>query len=395
MLLQGAYIENWGISTNTRLKDIDCSYVYMRLPTSDDPDPCRKPDNKKEIFNQGDFEVFISPIIKTLDLYQQQNVDLRRIAETYKTVDLFHHEGIDPSAAAIAFKQLAEQHPEAGLEVVALEGRGESKVRLQARVSEKTDRSELSASYFEKYNEVASLPHGDLQSLLAAISEKDERIQSLEHMVTTAIKSDKFYVETYYDLGKSAEDSQPVKKILILSANPQSVGRNRLDAEVRAIQMGLERAKKRDQFEIISKWAVRTEDLRRALLDYEPHIVQFSGVGVDNQGLALENETGEVKLVTTSALTSLFELFRDKVECVFFNACYSAKQTDAVSQYISYVIGMKQSIGERAALEFAVGFYDALGAGRSIEDAFKLGCISIDLEGLPESLVPVLKKNDK
>ena len=124
-------------------------------------------------------------------------------------------------------------------------------------------------------------------------------------------------------------------------------------------------------------------------------LCSFPGVGVENQGLALENENGEVQLVTTAALTSLFELFQDKVECVFFNACYSAKQTDAISQYISYVIGMKQSIGERAALEFAVGFYDALGAGRSIEDAFKLGCISIDLEGLPESLVPVLKKSDK
>ena len=388
----GAFIEDWGISTNTRLEGVKCRYVHMRLPTPDDPDPCRKPDNKQEDFKSGDFEVFIAPILKTLDLYQQQNIDPRRIAETYKTVDLFHHEGIDPGAAALALKRLAEQRPEARLEVVALEGRGQDQIRLQARVSGEIDRSQLSAEYFDKYNEAAALPYGDLQSLLAAITEKDERIKSLENMVTTAMKSDKFYVETYYDLGKSAEERPPTKKILILTANPHSVDRNRLDAEVREIRMGLERAKKRDQFEIISKWAVRTEDLRRALLDYEPQIVQFSGVGVDNQGLALENETGEVKFVTAPALASLFELFKDKVECVFLNACYSAAQTDAISQHIPYVIGMSHSIGESAALEFAVGFYDALGAGRSIEDAFKVGCISIDLEGLPESLIPILRK---
>jgi hypothetical protein len=55
---------------------------------------------------------------------------------------------------------------------------------------------------------------------------------------------------------------------------------------------------------------------------------------------------------------------------------------------------MHQAIGNQAAIEFAVGFYDALGAGRSIEDAFKLGCIAIDLEGIPESLTPVLKKKN-
>jgi hypothetical protein len=35
---------------------------------------------------------------------------------------------------------------------------------------------------------------------------------------------------------------------------------------------------------------------------------------------------------------------------------------------------MSQAIGDKAAIEFAVGFYDALGAGKSIEFAYKLGC---------------------
>jgi uncharacterized protein YjbI with pentapeptide repeats len=392
--LTGAFIENWGISTETNLSSIKCDYIYMRLPTEKDPDPHRKPDNRNELFQEGDFSNFIAPIIKMLDLYQQQNVDPRRIAANYKTIDLFHHERIDPSAAAIALKQLAEQYPEAGLEVVALEGRGDEKVRLQARVTGQADRSQLSAEYFTKYQEAAALPYGDMQSLLAAMAEKDQRIRSLENMVMTSMQSDKFYVETYYDLGKRDEETPPVRKILILTANPKNTSKLRLDAEVREIQTGLERAKKRDQFEIITKWAVRPEDLRRALLDYEPQIVHFSGHGTATEGLALENETGETQLVSTHALASLFEVFKDKVECVLLNACYSVEQAEAIRQHIPYVIGMNHEIGDRAALEFAVGFYDALGAGRSIDDAFKLGCISIDLEGIPESLTPVLKHKD-
>ncbi|NES01160.1 MAG: TIR domain-containing protein, partial [Symploca sp. SIO1B1] len=49
-------------------------------------------------------------------------------------------------------------------------------------------------------------------------------------------------------------------------------------------------------------------------------------------------------------------------------------------------------IGDSAAIEFAVGFYDALGAGESVEFAYKLGCNAIRMAGISEYLTPVLKK---
>jgi hypothetical protein len=53
---------------------------------------------------------------------------------------------------------------------------------------------------------------------------------------------------------------------------------------------------------------------------------------------------------------------------------------------------MNQAIGDKAAIAFAIGFYQALGAGRTIEDAYKLGCVQIRLQGIPEHLTPVLIK---
>lgn len=140
-----------------------------------------------------------------------------------------------------------------------------------------------------------------------------------------------------------------VKKILILSANPNNTSKLRLDEEVREIQAGLQRAKKREQFEIISRWAVRVDDLRRALLDHEPQIVHFSGHGSGNDGLALENNSGELQLVSTQSLARLFKLFKDKVECVLLNACYSEVQAEAIHQNIDYVIGMNRTIGDAPA----------------------------------------------
>ena len=208
--LTGAYIEDWAISTDTTLQAVRCKYIFMRLPTGDDPDPWRKPDNRDEFFQEGDFADFIAPIIKTLSLYHQQNLDPRQLASSFKSLDLYHYQGIDPSAAAIALKQLAEQHPEAGLEVVALEGRGDEKIRLQAVVTGEADSSQLSAEYFERYRAASALPSKDLQTLLAGITEKDERIRSLEKMVMTAIESNKFYVETYYQLGDTVSEKSSI-----------------------------------------------------------------------------------------------------------------------------------------------------------------------------------------
>ncbi|MBD1833323.1 CHAT domain-containing protein [Cyanobacteria bacterium FACHB-472] len=185
-----------------------------------------------------------------------------------------------------------------------------------------------------------------------------------------------------------------MKKILILTANPKNTDKLRLDEEVREIQAGLERAQKRDRFEIVTRWALRVDDLRRALLDHEPQIVHFSGHGAGEHGLALENSSGQMQLVSTESLVRLFKLFKDTIECVVLNACYSEAQSEAIHQHIDCVVGMNKAIGDRAAIEFAVGFYDALGAGRSYADAYEFGCSAIDLEGIPESLTPVLKSKN-
>ena len=169
--LTGAFIEDWGITNTTKLHGVRCEYVFMRLPTKEDPDPLRKPDNKQEVFVDGDFANFIKPIFDTLDLY--------------------HNQGVDPRAVAIAFKNLAENHPEAELEIVAMEKRGDDKILLRAKTAVGSDKSQLSAEYFDDYNQLKALS----QSQQLLLVEKDKRIISLENMVDTALKQPKFYTQ--------------------------------------------------------------------------------------------------------------------------------------------------------------------------------------------------------
>ena len=87
----------------------------------------------------------------------------------------------------------------------------------------------------------------------------------------------------------------------------------------------------------------------------------------DAGGLVFEDDVGNVQLISGDALAGLFELCSDFVKCVVLNACYSEAQANAITRHIDFVIGMKKAIGDQAAIKFAVGFYDALGAGRDFE----------------------------
>lgn len=182
------------------------------------------------------------------------------------------------------------------------------------------------------------------------------------------------------------------KKILILSANPKTTARLRLDEEVREIEEGLRRSKWRDHFEIKSKWAVGIRDLRRAILDEEPNILHFCGHG-KKDGIMVEDEMGLAVLVNQNALTNLFKLFEDKIETVLLIACFSQFQSKAISKHIENVIGMKRDISDKAAIEFSVGFYDALGAGKSVEEAFKFGRNAVESLDKGEHNIPVFFNN--
>jgi hypothetical protein len=100
------------------------------------------------------------------------------------------------------------------------------------------------------------------------------------------------------------------------------------------------------------------------MLDCQPQIVHFCGHGAGQDGIVLNDEMGQPALISADALGSMFKLFATKgVDCVFLNACYSLVQAEAISQHVNYVIGMNSTVGDKAAVAFAVAFYDAIAAG--------------------------------
>ncbi|MGH1363200.1 MAG: CHAT domain-containing protein [Calditrichia bacterium] len=169
-----------------------------------------------------------------------------------------------------------------------------------------------------------------------------------------------------------------------------------MDEEIREIDTGLRRSKHRDDFELVKKHALRNEDLRQALLDEEPNIIHFCGHGYNSEtggnGIVLVDDDGLSYPIDSSAIADLIGILSDGIHCVVLNACYTVKQAAAIGEHIPYVVGMREEINDEIGIEFSKGFYDGIGAGKTVETSFKLGCNAIDMKNLSDELLPILKK---
>jgi hypothetical protein len=193
----------------------------------------------------------------------------------------------------------------------------------------------------------------------------------------------------------SGRERTPMETItaLFLAANPASTTRLALDEEMHAIEQKVRASEHRKALVFQSSWAVRPDDLLQLLNQHRPQIVHFSGHS-DQSGLWLTGNEGEIKLVTTQALEALFATLRDNIRLVFFNACFSREQAQALTTTIDCVVGMKQSIHDKAATIFASSFYRAIGFGRSIWEAFEQGKVALLLEGISAEDTPELLVKD-
>ena len=174
-------------------------------------------------------------------------------------------------------------------------------------------------------------------------------------------------------------------KVLFLVANPMGTAKLALDEEIRAIDAKIRGAQHRDRLNLVSHWAVRLDDLSGLLMRQKPHIVHFSGHGAASGAIVLVGSDGTPKPVPPEALAGLFGVLKDEVRVVVLNACYSEAQAKAIVKEIDCAIGMSAPIGDEHAIAFASEFYQALGYGKSVQDAYDLGAVRLIGEGVADA----------
>ena len=177
--------------------------------------------------------------------------------------------------------------------------------------------------------------------------------------------------------------------ILFLAANPSGTSRLALDEECAAIDRELRLVSRATAMAFIAKWAVTADEMMRHLIELQPTVIHFSGHGAPGavpgrfrtcrdtsmddatvrSGIYLQSDNGGSQLVEGRALMKMIRSAASSARIVVLNACYSETQAAAVSGVVDCVVGMTGAIDDEAARSFAVGFYRALGNGRSVGNA--------------------------
>lgn len=178
--------------------------------------------------------------------------------------------------------------------------------------------------------------------------------------------------------GQRPARSGPVH-ILFLAANSRTTPLD-LERELERIETNLRMGKERDRLELKQVWAGSFHRLMQAMLDDSPTIVHFSGHG-QTEGIVLRDQEDGERLISGEALATLFEPFRDTMQCVVLNACWSETQAQAIRRHVPHVIGMRDRIPDATAIAFSTGFYKAVAAGKDVPFAFKMGIASAQAEG--------------
>lgn len=176
--------------------------------------------------------------------------------------------------------------------------------------------------------------------------------------------------------------------VLLACANPLGTGRLLLDSEIRTVLEAVELSQARDHIHIVTCVATTIRDLSRALMKYDCNILHISGHGTNN-GLVLADEQGGMRLVNQRVLAESLEVYQASLQCVILNACYSATQGVLLAQHVPFTVMIDGPLIDTVAIKFSEGFYDAIGAGKSIEAAFIQGQLRVKFD-VPDARLPIL-----
>jgi hypothetical protein len=165
-------------------------------------------------------------------------------------------------------------------------------------------------------------------------------------------------------------------KILFVSANTPDSDRIDVADEERAIREAIARSRHRDSIELVSIQAATIDDLRRALLDSDYTVIHFAG-HADELGLFFADPLETSIHATMPKLADLLS-GHPSVKCVVLSGCAALAEPFELAED---TIGMTEEVANGASVEFARGFYDAVGAGKGHDDALREGKVNAELKG--------------
>ena len=178
--------------------------------------------------------------------------------------------------------------------------------------------------------------------------------------------------------------------LLVLMACPEDQEHLALADEAAQIEDQLGLGAVRDRLKIVWGWSVDAEQTLDLIIDHRPTLLHFAGHGGKDGTLLLRGAGGSSFRLRYDSLARFLGAMREPPRCVLLNACYSGLAASVLTRFVDVVIGMREEIGDKAALTFSRYFYLALAQKHDVQASFGLASASLDGLDLAASHLPQL-----
>lgn len=182
------------------------------------------------------------------------------------------------------------------------------------------------------------------------------------------------HISLIYCRSLPSDNDEPADEVAVLFVAASNSGQAvplRLAKEERIIRESLDRA--RVGYQLATRQDANVDTLAQALLDDDYTIVHIAAHGTP-EGLVFGNsDTGESTILDPTALGEMLGDSADggALECVVLSACGSHPTGLEAADEVPITITMEGPIDDEDALIFAKGFYDAIGAGKRPDSAYR------------------------
>lgn len=179
-------------------------------------------------------------------------------------------------------------------------------------------------------------------------------------------------------------------KILFLATSIDAEDRKRSEQEAAEISKRLRASNERHSFDLITRWAVRTSELQEHLLEHQPHVVHFSGQATQAGNVLLLDDSDNAYPVNDKAMAELFRILKDNIRVVVLNISHAVGLAQHLRWIIDFAISMRGAIDNQSAVTFSAHFYQGLGFGRTVTEAFELATNQLMIDGKNDYVAPAL-----
>lgn len=209
------------------------------------------------------------------------------------------------------------------------------------------------------------------------------------------------------DYNQNPLDVSPPLRILGIVASPRDLPTLDVDAEKDHLSRALAGPVAEGRVELVWSRSGTWDDVQSMLLAGPWHVVHFVGHGdydsrTDEGRIALVGPDGRAAMVRAVRLMALLSVAAPRPRLVVLNSCSSGEMSQSdlfsgtasslVRSGIGAVAAMQFAISDSAAIAFAHGFYAAIANGRTVDEAARVGRISVmaSPDGTLEWVTPAL-----